>query len=138
MKPLLLLRRIESRQHRQQLVPKELRLGFAVATRNVGVRYCTSLIPILIETLECLLQSLRLLIASLHGLNCLLPDRLRFQFLGLLGISVEMSHWRGWWLLRLTKHWGHRVGSMRLGSVLPMASLLRPELQNSRLLGLAM
>jgi hypothetical protein len=92
MKPLLLLRQIESRQLRQQLVPKELRLGFAVATRNVGVRHCTSLIPILIETLECLLQSLRLLIASLHELNCLLLDRLRFQPLGLLGISVETSH----------------------------------------------
>jgi hypothetical protein len=92
MKPLLLLRQIESRQHRQQRVPKELRLGFVVATRNVGVRHYTSLIPILIETLECLLQSLRLLIASLHGLNCPLPDRLRFQPLGLLGISAETSH----------------------------------------------
>jgi hypothetical protein len=92
MKPLLLLRQIESRQLRQQLAPKELRLGFAVATRNVGVRHCTSLIPILIETLECLLQLLRLLIGLLHALNCLLLDRLPFQPLGLLGISVETSH----------------------------------------------
>jgi hypothetical protein len=95
MKPLLLLRQIESRQLRLQLAPKELRLDFVVATRNVGVRHCTSLIPTLIEMLEYLLQSLRLLIASLHALNCLLRDRLPFQPLGLLGISVEMSRWRG-------------------------------------------
>ena len=47
---------------------------------------------ILIETRECLLQLLGLLIASLHELNCLLLDRLPFQPLGLLGISVETSH----------------------------------------------
>jgi hypothetical protein len=92
MMPLLLLRQIESRQLRQQLAPKELRLGFVVAMRNVGVRGCTSLIPTPTAMLEYLLQSPRLLISSLHELNCLLLDRLPFQPLGLLGISVETSH----------------------------------------------
>jgi hypothetical protein len=138
MKPLLSLRQIESRQLRLQLAPKELRLDFVVATRNVGVRHCTSLILTPTAMLEYLLQSLRLLIASLHELNCPLLDRLPFQPLGLLGISVEMSRWRGWWPRRSTKHWDRRVGLMRLGLVSPMASSLQPELQNSQLLGRAM
>jgi hypothetical protein len=66
-------------------------LGFVVAMRNVVVRGCTSLILTPTAMLEYLLQSLRLLIGSLHELNCLLLDRLPFQPLGLLGISVEMS-----------------------------------------------
>jgi hypothetical protein len=66
-------------------------LGFVVAMRNAAVRRYTSLIPILIVTPECLLQSPRSLIVSLHESNCLLLDRSPFQRLGLLGISVETS-----------------------------------------------